>query len=174
MFHCVVQYGYKDKIEDPKEFENQLVENLKEFMRHEQYIVEAGNGIIKDELMALQPLHDTDVIQESADKIEKVKGIHTEESLPQLKDSPHISSSSSIKLFQEVKSPNTSSKIITGPILGVEEEMQFVQHAKEKGVVYLLGETEVIAKQDFSWFNKIIVNYAHSSLRKNFRHGKRQ
>lgn len=179
MFRCVVRYGYKDKIEEPKEFENQLVENLKEFMRHEQYIVEASNGITKDELMAPEPLQDRDMIQESADKIEKVNGrissstIHTEESLPQLKDSPRISSSGSIKSFRVVKSPNTSSKIITGPILGVGEELQFVQNAKEKGVVYLLGEAEVIAKQDSSWFNKIIVNYAYSFLRKNFRQGEK-
>ncbi|KAL1810659.1 hypothetical protein ACET3Z_020724 [Daucus carota] len=179
MFRCVVRYGYKDKIEEPKEFENQLVENLKEFMRHEQYIVEAGNGITKDELMAPEPVHDTDVIQESADKADKVKGrtnsstIHTEESLAQLNNSPRISSSSSIKSFRAAKSPNTSSKIISGPILGVGEELQFVQNAKEKGVVYLLGEADVIAKENSSVFNKIVVNYAYSFLRKNFRQGEK-
>ncbi|KAL8110918.1 hypothetical protein AgCh_026616 [Apium graveolens] len=179
IFRCVVRYGYKDKIEESKEFENQLVENLKEFIRHEKCIVEAGNGIPKDELMAPEPLHDTNVIHELTDKIEKVEErtssptIQSEESLPQLNDSPRISFSRSIKSFRAVLSHNTSSEIITQPILGVEEEMQFIQHTKEKGVVYLLGEAEVIAKQDSSFFKKIIVNYAYSFLRKNFRQGEK-
>ncbi|KAL8110970.1 hypothetical protein AgCh_026653 [Apium graveolens] len=42
-------------------------------MRHEQYIVEAGKGLAKDKLMAPEPFDDTNVIQELANKIEKVK-----------------------------------------------------------------------------------------------------
>lgn len=57
--------------------------------------------------------------------------------------------------------------------LGAQEEIQFVQIAKDKGVVYLLGEAEVVAKPNSSMFKKIVVNYAHSFLRKNFRQGER-
>lgn len=57
--------------------------------------------------------------------------------------------------------------------LGAQEEIQFVQRAKDKGVVYLLGEAEVVAKPNSSMFKKIVVNYAHSFLRKNFRQGER-
>lgn len=53
--------------------------------------------------------------------------------------------------------------------LGAQEEIQFVQIAKDKGVVYLLG----VAKPNSSMFKKIVVNYAHSFLRKNFRQGER-
>lgn len=53
--------------------------------------------------------------------------------------------------------------------LGAQEEIQFVQRAKDKGVVYLLG----VAKPNSSMFKKIVVNYAHSFLRKNFRQGER-
>ncbi|KAK1371516.1 hypothetical protein POM88_037608 [Heracleum sosnowskyi] len=132
MFYCVVRYGYKDKIEEPNEFENQLVKNLKEFMRHEQYIVEARNGITKNELIAPEPLQDTNSINVT-------------------------------QYFMQ---------IITGPVLGVGEEMQFVQNVKEKIVVYLLREADVVAKQDSSSFNKIIVNNAYSFLKKNQAKGK--
>ncbi|KAL9669182.1 hypothetical protein QQ045_006725 [Rhodiola kirilowii] len=54
-----------------------------------------------------------------------------------------------------------------------EEEMQFVQRAMEKGVVYLLGESEVVAEQYSSVFMKIIVNYDDSFLRRNFRQGEK-
>lgn len=105
------------------------MKNLKEFIRHEQYIVETGDGITKDESMAPEPLHNTNVVQELAKKIENVDGetssssIHIEESLLQLKDSPHISCSNSIKLYWAAKSPNISSKMFTRPILEIGEEM---------------------------------------------------
>ncbi|CAN0916862.1 Potassium transporter 5, partial [Linum grandiflorum] len=103
MFRCVVRYGYKDAIEEPQVFERQLVENLKEFIRHEYFINE---GTI----------------------------------------------------------PTTA---------GAEEEMQFVQKAMEKGVVYLLGEAEIVAEPKSSLLKKMVVNYVYSFLRKNFRGGEK-
>ncbi|GLT41067.1 hypothetical protein SLA2020_151570 [Shorea laevis] len=52
-----------------------------------------------------------------------------------------------------------------------EQEMQFVQKAMEEGVVYLLGEAEVIAKKNSSLFKKIVVNYLYNILSKNFWQG---
>lgn len=43
----------------------------------------------------------------------------------------------------------------------------------EKGVVYLLGETQVVASQESSFLKKVVVNYAYSFLRKNFRQGEK-
>lgn len=51
---------------------------------------------------------------------------------------------------------------------GVDNEIvQFIDNAFEKGVVYMLGETEVVADPNSSFFNKIIVN-AYNVLRRNF------
>ncbi|PRQ39739.1 putative potassium transporter [Rosa chinensis] len=97
MFRCVARYGYNDLVEGPKEFEQLLVENLKEFIR--------------------------------------MKGV-----------------------MSEGNSTNS-----------YEEEMQFVQEAMDKGVVYLMGEAQVVAEEKSTWFKKIVVNYIYDSLRKNFR-----
>ncbi|KAG8375498.1 hypothetical protein BUALT_Bualt10G0106600 [Buddleja alternifolia] len=45
VFRCVVRYGYKDVIGDPKEFEKQLVEKLKEFIKHEHLVLEASTPV---------------------------------------------------------------------------------------------------------------------------------
>ncbi|GMH24011.1 hypothetical protein Nepgr_025854 [Nepenthes gracilis] len=52
-----------------------------------------------------------------------------------------------------------------------EEEVQFVQTERQRGVVYLLGETKVVAKRDSMLLKKVIVDYAYDFLRKNFRQG---
>ncbi|KAL3497870.1 hypothetical protein ACH5RR_040602 [Cinchona calisaya] len=47
---------------------------------------------------------------------------------------------------------------------GTEEELQIVRNAIDQGVFYLLGEAEVVAKQDSSFLKKFIVNYAYSFI----------
>ncbi|KAL6221081.1 hypothetical protein ACLB2K_008833 [Fragaria x ananassa] len=117
IFRCVARYGYNDRMEEPQEFEQQLIENLKEYIRNEHLSFNAAT---------------------SAD------------------------SSNRIVPSRIVSVPNR---------IGAEEEMQFVQSEMEKGIVYLLGETEVVAAENASFFKKLSVNYFYDFLRKNFRQG---
>lgn len=100
MFRCVARYGYNDTVQGTKEFEQQLVENLKEFIRMKH-------------------------------------------------------------LMSEGNSTNSQGSY--------EQEMQFVQDAMDKGIVYLMGETQVLAEEKSTWFKKIVINYIYDFLRKNFR-----
>ena len=106
----------------------------------------------------------------------KTKGstIHIEEALQQ-PNPPRVSSSSnSIHSVNATNnSTNSSNRIISVPIQGIEEEIAFVQKAMENGVVYLLGEVDVVAEQKSSFFKKIVVNYAYNFLRKNCRQGEK-
>lgn len=52
-------------------------------------------------------------------------------------------------------------------------EKEFIQRELEKGVVYILGETEIKAGPNSSFIKKIVVNYMYSFLRKNFRQGEK-
>nr|XP_004299195.2 PREDICTED: potassium transporter 5 [Fragaria vesca subsp. vesca] len=145
MFRCVARYGYNDRMEEPKEFEQQLIENLKEFIRHEHFVLE-GEAPGNVEVEAVQ------------------------------QPNPSSGSSPSIQSFNAARSANSSNRIVSSrivsvPIRGAEEEMQFVQAEMEKGIVYLLGETEVVAAENASFFKKLIVNYVYDFLRKNFRQG---
>ncbi|XP_042502162.1 potassium transporter 5-like [Macadamia integrifolia] len=110
MFRCVVRYGYKDVVVKPEDFEEELVKNLKEFVRNENFM-------------------------------------HNEELL-------------------------NSSGQFSGSIVSAEDETQFIDKAMENGVVYLLGEPEVITTPNSSFFKRFIVNYAYSFLRRNFRQAK--
>ncbi|XP_009353493.2 potassium transporter 5-like [Pyrus x bretschneideri] len=104
IFRCVVRYGYNDIVEDPVEFEKQLVENLKDFIRNQQMLAED------------QAATDSQNTRATAD-----------------------------------------------------EEIEFVQEAMDKSIVYLMGETQVVAGEKSSWFKKIVVNYVYDFLKKNFR-----
>ncbi|CAM8956418.1 unnamed protein product [Rhodiola kirilowii] len=145
MFRCIVRYGYKDSMEEPEVFEKQLVGYLKEFIRYEHVIVETESGG-GDQAQSQSQTTEVNNIQDSSVLISN-SGM----------------SSSSIRSIK-------TDRIVSGP---AEEEMEFVQRAMERGVVYLIGEAEVVAEQKSSVFKKIVINYAYSFLRKNFRQGEK-
>ncbi|KAL8038108.1 hypothetical protein ABFX02_11G082700 [Erythranthe guttata] len=156
VFRCVVRYGYKDIIEEPHEFERQLVENLKEFIRHENFMLESG---AVEESM---PENSVKARRSSA------SAVHIEEALDQQIPQQRISSSSIISA-----SHSSHNNINRNIVQGVDEELRFVQTAMDQGVFYLIGEVEVVAKQDSSLLHKFAINHAYSFLRKNFRQGEK-
>ncbi|KZV55806.1 Potassium transporter 5 family protein [Dorcoceras hygrometricum] len=158
VYRCVVRYGYKDAIEEPHEFERQLVHNLKDFIRHEHFI---HDGLVENE-----PTHEDE--HENARKSTSSAVVPTVESIPEHHNNTTRISSSSI---QSISSGSRNVNIPPALIQGVEEDMKFVDKAMEQGVFYLIGEAEVVAKKDSSLLKKIIINYAYTFLRKNFRHG---
>ncbi|KAF8050705.1 hypothetical protein N665_1900s0003 [Sinapis alba] len=69
---------------------------------------------------------------------------------------------------------SSSDKIRSGSVVqvqSVESQKDLVEKAREKGMVYLMGETEITADKDSSLFKKFIVNHAYNFLKKNCREG---
>jgi len=58
-------------------------------------------------------------------------------------------------------------------MIKIEEDQKMVEREVDNGVVYILGETEVVAKPHSNLLKKIIVNYVYSFLRKNSRNGEK-
>jgi len=58
-------------------------------------------------------------------------------------------------------------------MIKIEEDQKMVEREVDNGVVYILGETEVVAKPHSNLLKNIIVNYVYSFLRKNSRNGEK-
>ncbi|KAF4390573.1 hypothetical protein F8388_006070 [Cannabis sativa] len=172
MFRCVVRYGYNDIIGEPKEFELQLVENLKEFIRQQNFLIEATTADVDTTTTVMPDTSSTAIASNKKTKRSSTSTIHIEEGLGATPSIDRVSLASTTPSFNN-KSSNSSSRIVSAPLRGAEEEMQFVQHAMDKGVVYLLGEAEVVAAHRSSFLKKMVVNYGYSFLRKNFRQGEK-
>ncbi|KAE8705952.1 Potassium transporter 5 [Hibiscus syriacus] len=111
MYRCIVRYGYMDVTGTNKEFEQQLLENLKDFIRNEYFMTHGRTA-------------------------------------------------------EDTTTGEGSSQISV-----VEEEIRFIERAVDEGIIYLLGETKVMAKQNASIFKKLVVDYIYTFLRNNFRQG---
>ncbi|KAK9113314.1 hypothetical protein Syun_020111 [Stephania yunnanensis] len=170
MFRCIVRYGYKDVMEGPEEFEEQLVKHLKEFVRHEHFILENNatdkqttSQVVLQPEAAINIPHSGLLVKETKVSGQGSSTVHIEEALPQPNSISSRGSSGSIR----------PASAIGEAVQGAEEEMQFIQKAMEKGVVYLLGETEVVAKPNSSVLKVISVDYIYNFLKKNFRQGEK-
>ncbi|KAK8513058.1 hypothetical protein V6N13_090210 [Hibiscus sabdariffa] len=164
MFRCVVRYGYKDSMGTPDVFEQQLIDNLKEFIRHEHYIAEGAREAVEQ---MTAPVVNNGKLEKGNSK----RAVFVEETLNQT--SQPRTSSASIQSFNAARSTNSSSRIVSAAIAGAEEELQFIEKAKDDGVIYLLGEAEVMAEPNSSCMKKIIVDYGYKFLRRNFRQGEK-
>ncbi|CAK8562656.1 unnamed protein product [Lathyrus sativus] len=171
IFRCVVRRGYNDVLEEPVEFESQLIQNLKGFIQQENFMLEANEGTTTTNVAAATSGELVVPISTNEnEQMEDVKPKSTNSSsriIPSVGVS-HVSSDSIRSLPGSVtKSSNFYAPMIQGP----EEEIKFIDKAMERGVVYMIGEAEVVAHPNSSILNKIVVNYAYSFLRKNFRQG---
>jgi len=58
-------------------------------------------------------------------------------------------------------------------MMKIQQEQQAILEEMNKGVVYIFGESEVVARPHSSLLKKIVVNYIYSFLRKNSRNGEK-
>ena len=58
-------------------------------------------------------------------------------------------------------------------MMKIQQEQQAILEEMNKGVVYIFGESEVVARPHSSLLKKTVVNYIYSFLRKNSRNGEK-
>ncbi|OIW17534.1 hypothetical protein TanjilG_22646 [Lupinus angustifolius] len=163
MFRCVVRHGYNDVLEDPVEFELQLVQHLKGFIQEESLILEVDQVATNEQVPSENEMEDN-----VAASVKEGNSTRTNSSSNRIIPSQVLSRPSSDSI-QSLGLSATKLALSSPPILGAEEEVKFIEKEMEKSVVHMLAEAEVVAHPNSSFLNKIVVNYAYSFLRKNFR-----
>ncbi|OAY78313.1 Potassium transporter 5 [Ananas comosus] len=149
LYRCVVRYGYINALEEPKVFDESLIQQLKNYIDEESTLWKSEAP--RQSEVQREELNDTKL--RSGSSI-----IHIERTLEQniSSNETHSSEQISIEKSQEI-----------------EKEKQIIEKELEKGVVYLVGEANVRAKQDSSILKKIVVNYMCNFMRTNFSQGDR-
>ncbi|KAL6637359.1 hypothetical protein ACP70R_024931 [Stipagrostis hirtigluma subsp. patula] len=165
VFRCVARYGYRDSLDQQaKDFVLVLIEQL-------QYYIRDVNLYTVDEL---QNISYPGSRNQSLSRELKPSGrhaIHAEEMMTPIESFSELTTlsngaSNRLPQFQ-------ASRMNIAELAKIEEEQKFIQSEMEKGVVYILGESEVVAKPHSSLLKKIVVNYIYSFLRKNFMQGEK-
>ncbi|CAL4942969.1 unnamed protein product [Urochloa decumbens] len=167
VFQCVARYGYRDPFEEAKDFVDKLVEHL------QYYIRDVNLYGVGSEPMMIQSSSYNSSYAESFGSHEKpsVKAIYAEEMLtPAESFSEHTrQASGKSKLFTQFQ----GNKMNILEMMKIQQEQQAILEEMNKGVVYIFGESEVVARSHSSLLKKIVVNYIYSFLRKNSRNGEK-
>ncbi|CAN6304466.1 unnamed protein product [Urochloa humidicola] len=164
VFRCVARYGYRDTLEMANEFVKVLVEYL-------QYYVRDLNlyGVGDEPLKII--FHSARGDSFSWERKPSGHAIYAEEmltpaqSFSELTMHP-VSMSSRLAHFQ-------IGKMNLEEMLKIEEDQKIIQREVDIGVIYIVGESEVVAKPHSNLLKKIVVNYIYSFLRKNSRNGEK-
>ncbi|KAL0398107.1 UNVERIFIED_CONTAM: Potassium transporter 11 [Sesamum radiatum] len=151
MFRCVARFGYKDLHKKDDEFEKKLFDNLFMFVRLESM---------------MEGCSDSDEYS--------IYGQQTQQSRDYLlKDNGHTSSSnldftiSSVDSIVPSRSPMHANNTITSSGRETElDELEFLSNCRDAGVVHILGNTVVRAREESRIYKKIAIDYIYAFLRK--------
>ncbi|KAK1682269.1 hypothetical protein QYE76_043117 [Lolium multiflorum] len=214
LYRCVARYGYRDPLEEAKDFVANLVERLQYYIRDVNLYgvdVDAKAGKVSypssrcdsmarsstraattmmqmysasyKESLALGRARSSSAtgrmmqlgMNPSGSYTERQDGrgrsIYAEEMMTPAESFSELAyypsgryAASSQQLFQ-------AAKMSLEEMAKIEEEQRYIEREMEKGVVYIMGENEVVARPHSSLLKKVIVNYVYAFLRKNCRQG---
>ncbi|XP_062189471.1 potassium transporter 21-like [Phragmites australis] len=226
VFRCVARYGYRDPLEEAKDFAASLVERLQYYIRdvnlygvnHQQAAGKVSYPSSRCDSMAMARARSItgrcsigiSSMRHSASYTESLAlararssgramamamampmgnmnnmhsascterelqlararstGIFAEEMLTPAESFSELARTGSSNI------QHAAVKISLEEIARIEEEQRFIEREMEKGVVYILGESEVVARPHSSLLKKVLVNYAYAFLRKNCRQGEK-
>lgn len=165
VFRCVARYGYRDSLEAANDFVATLVEYLQYYVRDLSLYCTA------EPLRTSYPSIRIDSFSWDKKHSGHGSGIHAEEMLTPIQSFSELTMhqvgmSSRLGIFQPAK-------MNLEEMLRIEEDQKVIQREVDNGVVYILGETEVVAKPHSNLIKKIAVNYIFNFLRKNSRKGEK-
>ncbi|XP_010543990.1 PREDICTED: putative potassium transporter 12 [Tarenaya hassleriana] len=154
MFRCIARYGYKDvRKEDPRVFEQLLIESLEKFLRRE-----AQEDALESTLIDLEP--DSISIGEMPTNQDELR-------------IPLIHHRSQVVAEEPESEPLPSSSV--GAAMeedpALEYELSELREATESGLTYLLAHGDVRAKKNSIFLKKLVINYLYAFLRRNCRAG---
>lgn len=167
VFQCVARYGYRDPFEEAKDFVDKLVEHLQYYIRDVNLYSLGCEPMMKQSFSYCSSRAESFGSHEKT----KVKAVYAEEMLtPAESFSEHArQASGKSKLFTQFQ----GDKMNIVDMMKIQQEQQAVLEEMSKGVVYIFGESEVVARPHSSLIKKIAINYIYSFLRKNSRNGEK-
>ncbi|XP_020159995.1 probable potassium transporter 16 [Aegilops tauschii subsp. strangulata] len=171
VFRCVARYGYRDTLEMAGDFVATLVEYLQYYVRDLSLYCTAEPLRTSYPSIRIDSFRWEKKPSGRSGRSGHGHGIHAEEMLTPIQSFSELTMhqvgmSNRLPQFQ-------TAKMNLEEMLRIEEDQKVIQREVDNGVVYILGETEVVAKPHSNLLKKIAVNYIFDFLRKNSRKGEK-
>ncbi|KAF3569635.1 hypothetical protein DY000_02018214 [Brassica cretica] len=161
MFRCVARYGYKDLHRKDDDFENKLLTNLSSFIRIETMMETALTSSTYSSAFSVN------YTQESRDELLRNNSNHNNNNMDMFSSMVDYTVST-LDTIVPADSPRNATSFSQNYTVEEEEEdeLEFLKTCKESGVVHIMGDTVVKARNG-SWLpKKIAIDYVFAFLDK--------
>ncbi|KAF3487587.1 hypothetical protein F2Q69_00057084 [Brassica cretica] len=163
MFRCVARYGYKDLHRKDDDFENKLLTNLSSFIRIETMMEPALTSSTYSSAFSVN------YTQESRDELLRNNSNHNNNNMDMFSSMVDYTVST-LDTIVPADSPRNATSFSQNNTVEEEEEeedeLEFLKTCKESGVVHIMGNTVVKARNG-SWLPKrIAIDYVYAFLDK--------
>lgn len=157
MYRCAVRYGYTDHMGEKTDdtFEDLLMASLKNFIRTEA----AENTPAPVEVISSAPAKEFNSLSPSHVKSPVDKSTNG--------DSAVSTANATDPEKLGVLTNNRNGSVDCDP--DIDNELMFLLKAKEAGVVYMLGHTDLYCKKNAWFLKRFLINYVYTFLRRNCR-----
>ncbi|KAH0894318.1 hypothetical protein HID58_056747 [Brassica napus] len=160
MFRCIARYGYKDLHRKDDDFENKLLNNLFSFIRIETMMEPGSNSSTYSSAYSLNHT------QESRDELIHNNNHHHNSNNNNIDEFSSMVDYTVSTLDTIVPADNRMSFSQNNTVEEEEDELQYLKTCKESGVVHIMGNTVVKARNG-SWLpKKIAIDYVYAFLAK--------
>ncbi|KAF3533089.1 hypothetical protein DY000_02037528 [Brassica cretica] len=160
MFRCIARYGYKDLHRKDDDFENKLLNNLFSFIRIETMMEPGSNSSTYSSAYSLNHT------QESRDELIHNNNNHHNSNNNNIDEFSSMVDYTVSTLDTIVPADNRMSFSQNNTVEDEEDELQYLKTCKESGVVHIMGNTVVKARNE-SWLpKKIAIDYVYAFLAK--------
>ncbi|CAL5034217.1 unnamed protein product [Urochloa decumbens] len=181
VFRCVARYGYRDPLEEATDFAAGLVERLQYYVRDVNLY--GADSLLLQQSKVSYPASRCDSAMIMRRQMSYTESLalaratsYTESMLTPAESFSELSrmgSSAGAGAAMMLLQQQSANKMSLEEMARIEEEQRFIEREMDKGVVYILGEAEVVARPHSSLLNKLLVNYAYAFLRNNCRQGEK-
>ncbi|KAF7819326.1 potassium transporter 4 [Senna tora] len=172
MYRCVVRYGYKDNQRNDGDFENHLTQSIVQFIlteamelqftscvnsSHDGEITTLSGSSSPSSVSILSLEHEDEGLENTYTRRRSI----TQQSLQSVDDDGDIKFRKSPAKFGIPYNPSMDPVVM--------EELAELIEAKESGVTYIMGHTDVQARSSSSFLKKLVIDFGYSFLRRNCR-----
>ncbi|KAL2621511.1 hypothetical protein R1flu_001716 [Riccia fluitans] len=168
MYRCAVRFGYLDVAErKPQQFEQQLMQNLANFVMTEGNI-NAKEDITEQDISEIQNVgRHVSAAEEKEGSVRASKIMRSARRIT--RDVEEAEDGDDSYAEPESNAANAIFKPAQIIDAALEEELAFMESARNAGVVYLLGQTEIKARKSSSRFRRFMINHFYHALKRNCR-----
>ncbi|CAE6186709.1 unnamed protein product [Arabidopsis arenosa] len=170
MFRCVARYGYKDLHKKDDDFENKLLTNLFSFIRIETMMEPASNSSTYSSTYSVNNTQDStvDLIHNNNNNN---NNNHNNNNNMDMFSSMVDYTVSTLDTIVPSDSPHNAVSFSQDNTIEEEEtdELEFLKTCKESGVVHIMGNTVVKARNGSGLPKKIAIDYVYAFLAKDYR-----